>query len=61
MDVTNMDSCSCKSDCCETLAIATVPMQRWEEPYDPSAGLKAGTIFPALDKPFFLGGGTLGR
>lgn len=39
------------------LAIATVPMQFWEEPYSTDKGLKAGTIFPCLDKPFFKKGG----
>ena len=43
------------------LAIASVPMQLWETPYDPAVGLKQGTIFPSLDLPFFLtGGGTNG-
>lgn len=35
------------------LAIATVPMQPWETPYDPEKSLKQGTIFPGLDKPFY--------
>lgn len=39
------------------LAIATVPMQPWETPYDPATSLKQGTIFPCLDKPFFATGG----
>ena len=47
------------------LAISTVPMQDWEQPYEPCMGLKQGTIFPSLDMPFFaaenkLGGGTHG-
>lgn len=37
------------------LAMAYVPMQPWEETYDPARGLQAGTIFPGLDLPF-LGG-----
>ncbi|MCB7059769.1 spore coat associated protein CotJA [Eggerthella lenta] len=37
--------------------MATVPMQPWETPYEPSKALKQGTIFPCLDLPFFLVGG----
>ena len=37
------------------LAMVQVPMQQWEEVYEPEQALKAGTIFPALDKPFFGG------
>ena len=36
------------------LAIATVPMQPWETPYDAATALKQGTIFPCLDKPFYV-------
>lgn len=39
------------------LAIATVPMQPWETPYDSEKALKQGTIFPCLDLPFFVTGG----
>ena len=39
------------------LAIATVPMQPWETPYDAATALKQGTIFPCLDKPFYVSGG----
>ncbi|MDO5415056.1 MAG: spore coat associated protein CotJA [Bacillota bacterium] len=38
------------------LAMAYVPMQPWEEPYDPCMGLQAGTIFPSLLFPFEGGG-----
>ena len=38
-------------------AIATVPMQPWETPYDAATALKQGTIFPCLDKPFYVTGG----
>lgn len=34
------------------LAMAYVPFQKWEKPYDPEAALCRGTIFPSLDKPF---------
>ena len=39
------------------LAIATGPMQPWETPYDAATALKQGTIFPCLDKPFYVTGG----
>lgn len=34
------------------VAMAYVPFQSWEKPYDMEAGLSRGTIFPSLDKPF---------
>ena len=34
------------------LAMAYVPFQSWEKPYDMDAALSRGTIFPSLDKPF---------
>ena len=34
------------------IAMAYVPFQSWEKPYDMDAGLSRGTIFPSLDKPF---------
>lgn len=39
------------------VAMATIPMQLWETPYDPATGLRQGTIFPCLDKPFYVTGG----
>lgn len=59
-DKTAPSSCGCKAPApgpglC--LAIATVPMQPWETPYEPEKALKQGTIFPCLDKPFFAAGG----
>lgn len=39
------------------LAIATVPMQPWETPYEPARALKQGTVFPCLALPFFITGG----
>jgi hypothetical protein len=33
-------------------AMAYVPYQQWQKPYDPEAALDRGTIFPCLDKPF---------
>jgi hypothetical protein len=48
-----------KQDCCAifttqpiSYAMAYVPFQSWEQPYDPAVGLQRGTIFPGLDKPF---------
>ncbi len=48
--------CGCEP-CTPYLAIATVPMQRWEAPYECCKGLWCGTIFPSLHKPFFVKGG----
>lgn len=36
------------------IAIASVPIQAWEQPYDASKALQQGTIFPCLYKPFFI-------
>ena len=36
------------------LAIATVPIQSWETLYDWDQALATGTIFPGLNKPFFV-------
>ena len=35
------------------LTMAYVPWQKFECTYEPAQGLKAGTIFPELDKPFY--------
>lgn len=42
------------------LAMAYVPLQRWEALYDAQEGFGQGTIFMALDKPF-LGKAGCGR
>ena len=34
------------------LAMAYVPMQKWNETYEPAMALARGTLFPELDKPF---------
>lgn len=34
------------------LAMAYVPYQQWETPYESDVALARGTIFPSLDKPF---------
>ena len=40
--------------CNEQLAIASVPLQRWDRVYDENEALENGTVFPALNKPFFI-------
>ena len=35
-----------------SLAMAYVPFQQWETPYENDVALSRGTVFPALDKPF---------
>lgn len=37
------------------LAMAYVPWQQWQTPYQPGRGLEQGTIFPDLDLPFSYG------
>lgn len=39
------------------LAMAYVPYQSWNRTYELCNALKAGTIFPCLDKPFCGKGG----
>lgn len=34
------------------IAMAYVPYQMWDEPYETDVALMRGTIFPELDKPF---------
>lgn len=36
------------------LAIASIPIQSWEQPYETTEALYQGTIFPSLYKPFFI-------
>lgn len=36
------------------IAIASVPLQPWEQPYETCEALKQGTIFPCLYKPFYV-------
>ena len=43
----NMNACDN-----EILAMAYVPWQKFHDTYEPAKALKAGTIFPELDKPF---------
>lgn len=35
-----------------SLAMAFVPAQSFDTPYEPALAFSRGTIFPALDKPF---------
>ena len=35
-----------------SLAMAFVPAQSFDNPYEPALAFSRGTIFPALDKPF---------
>lgn len=46
MDSTNLCTCA------EHLAMATVPKQKWCEPYDWTTALAEGTIFPCLNLTF---------
>ena len=39
------------------LAMGYVPDQHWEHTFEPARGLKCGTIFPELQKPFCGRGG----
>lgn len=43
------DVCACPS----SLAMASVPMQEWCEPYDFETALTEGTIFPCLNLEFY--------
>ena len=36
------------------LAMAYVPWQKWNEAFEADCGLRAGTIFPELVKPFWI-------
>lgn len=36
------------------IAIATIPIQDWEQPRESSEALKSGGIFPSLTKPFYV-------
>lgn len=54
----NSCNCGCNENdtliCLCTLAIASVPMQPWEELYSPEEALREGTAFPSLNLPFFV-------
>ncbi len=40
--------------CNEHLAIASVPVQCWGRVYDENEAMENGTVFPVLNKPFFV-------
>lgn len=52
----NQSSTSCIDQL--PLTMAYVPMQSWNKIYDLETGLKKGTIFPDLYKPFYGAGGS---
>lgn len=43
------------------VAMAYVPWQKWQQPYDYEKGFQAGTIFPDLDLPFLGYRGGMGK
>lgn len=58
MEHENSCNCGCNntellSTSC-TLAIASVPIQKWENLYSPEDALREGTAFPSLNLPFFI-------
>lgn len=46
---------NCSSDNCKYWAVgmAYVPWQNMSELYEPAQALRAGTLFPELEKPFY--------
>ena len=58
-----MDFCKCQPETGPLIiAMASVPFQPWEPPYDPEKALRQGTIFPCPDLQFYLtGGDAVGR
>ena len=42
---------------CTNLAIASVPMQTWQDTYRPETAFTNGTIFPELNLPYIIAGG----
>ena len=36
------------------IAIASVPIQEWEKPYELKEAFHHGSIFPQLHKPFYI-------
>ena len=47
----NITSCR-EADTQQVPGMAYVPWQQFTKTYDPNRALRAGTIFPELDKPF---------
>lgn len=56
MEQQPMTKSCCSMEGC-ALAMAYVPMQTWSRPLPPCKGLKIGTIFADLNKPFCGKGG----
>ena len=53
----NMVKPATNGGCAElSLAIASVPMQKWRSLYEPCEALHAGTIFSELNLPYRMGG-----
>lgn len=52
--VTRNECNNTQTDCIDSLplAMAYVPMQKWNTTYEPDAGLNNGTIFPELNLPW---------
>ena len=48
----DVSSISSKVRQTQSYAMAFVPTQEFDTPYDPVLAFSRGTIFPALDKPF---------
>ena len=44
---------ACDNERMDTIAMAYVPWQHMRELYEPAQALRAGTLFPELDKPFY--------
>ena len=59
------NNCFLESNCNDidsiSIAMAYVPWQHWENIYEADLGLKQGTIFKDLDKPYTSGCGRGGR
>ena len=50
---TKLNITSCRAaDTQQVPGMAYVPWQQFTKTYDPNRALRAGTIFPELDKPF---------
>lgn len=45
----------------QELSMPKMPVQQWTTIYDFHTGLKEGTIFPDLNKPFYMGGDLDGK
>jgi hypothetical protein len=54
--VINQNNRDTERNAVRSLAICYVPIQEWEQVYDEDTAFTTGTLFPALNKPFFGGG-----